>query len=184
MEVEVEVEVDPSLSEIFSPSTPPSPSTVTAEPLLEPASTISSSSLGGGAGNSGSSSDDPWPPPAIPLTEVFLLPGSPLVVVVVVVVAEEMVYELLLSMWTVTSLKAMSSELALRGRQALSAAARRAPGSISSPFPSPPSDKLQPRRASSMDWANECSWEEEEERGVKYKELSLHVEIRRLVRCF
>lgn len=58
-------------------------------------------------------------------------------------------------MCTVTSLKAMSSELALRGRQALSAAARRALGSIRRPLPSPPSDRLQPRRASSMDWARE-----------------------------
>lgn len=94
MEVEVEVEVDPSLSEPLSPSVPPT-GAGTAEPLLDPRSAISSSSLGGGAGNSGSSADRPSPPPAIPLTEVFLLPGSPLPAlpreVVVVVVAEEMV---------------------------------------------------------------------------------------------
>lgn len=95
VEVEVEVEVDPSLSEPLSPSVPP-PGAGTVEPLLDPGSTISSSSLGGGAGNSGSSVDWPSPPPAIPLMDVFLLPGSPAPAalpreVVVVVVAEEMV---------------------------------------------------------------------------------------------
>lgn len=91
MEVEVEVEVDPSLSEPLSPSIPPPPRTGTAEPLLDPGSTISSSSLGGGAGNSGSSA----PPAVVPLTDDFLLPDSPAPAlprdVVVVVVAEEMV---------------------------------------------------------------------------------------------
>lgn len=57
VEVEVEVEEDPSLSVLFSPSIPPPPAVGTAEPLLDPRSTISSSSLGGGAGNSGSSTD-------------------------------------------------------------------------------------------------------------------------------
>lgn len=97
VDVEVEVVVDPSLSEPLSPSVPPTPGAGTAEPLLDPGSTISSSSLGGGAGNSGSTPSPDWPspPPAIPLTEAFLLPGSPPPVlpreVVVVVVAEEMV---------------------------------------------------------------------------------------------
>lgn len=95
MEVEVEVEVDSSLSEPLSTSIPPPPGTGTAEPLLDPGSTISSSSLGGGAGNSGSSANWPSPPAAVPLTDDFLLPDSPAPAlpreVVVVVVAEEMV---------------------------------------------------------------------------------------------
>lgn len=95
VEVEVEVEVDSTLSELLSPSIPARSAEGTADPLLDPGSAISSSSLGGGAGNSGSSIDCPSPPPAIPLTEVFLLPGSPPPAfpseVVVVVVVEEMV---------------------------------------------------------------------------------------------
>lgn len=91
LEVEVEVE-DSSLSELFSLSIP---TPGAADPLLDPGSTISSSSLGGGAGNSGSSIDCPSPPPPVPLTEGFLLPGSPPLAfpreVVVVVVADEMV---------------------------------------------------------------------------------------------
>lgn len=94
MEVEVEVEVNPNLSELLSASAPSAPGAGTAEPLLELRSAISNSSLGGGAGNSGSSVS--WPPPDVQLTEVFLLPGSPPPalprdVVVVVVVVEEMV---------------------------------------------------------------------------------------------
>lgn len=96
MEVEVEVEVDPNLSELLSASTPSAARAGTAEPLLELRSAISNSSLGGGAGNSGSSVSWPSPPPDVQLTEVFLLPGSPPPalprdVVVVVVVVEEMV---------------------------------------------------------------------------------------------
>lgn len=97
MDVEVEVEVDSSLSELLSPSVPPPPGAGTADPLLDPGSIFSSSSLGGGAGKSGSAPSANWPspPPAVPLTEAFLLPGSPPPVlpreVVVVVVAEEMV---------------------------------------------------------------------------------------------
>jgi len=90
--VEVEVDVDPSLSEPLSPSTPPLPRVGAAEPLLDPRSAISSSSLGGGAGNSGSSGNGPSPK-FIPLSEVFLPPCCPALPreVVVVVVAEEMV---------------------------------------------------------------------------------------------
>lgn len=94
MEVEVEVVVGPNLSEPLSTSVP-SPAGGSAEPLLDPKSAISNSSLGGGAGNSGSSANVPSPPPDVPLTEVFLLPGSPPPAlpkdVVVVVVVEEMV---------------------------------------------------------------------------------------------
>lgn len=96
VEVEVDVEVDPSLSELsLSASTPSPTGACTAEPLLDPISTISNSSLGGGAGNSGSSADRPSLPPLMLLTDVFLLPASPLPAlprdVVVVVVVEEMV---------------------------------------------------------------------------------------------
>lgn len=90
----MEVE-DSSLSELFSLSNPTPAAAGAADPLLDPGSTISSSSLGGGAGNSGSSIDCPSPPPPVPLTEGFLLPGSPPLAfpreVVVVVVADEMV---------------------------------------------------------------------------------------------
>lgn len=95
MEVEVEVVVDPNLSELPSTSVPSAAGAGITEPLLDPKSAISNSSLGGGAGNSGSSADVPSPPPDVPLTEVFLLPGSPPPAlprdVVVVVVVEEMV---------------------------------------------------------------------------------------------
>lgn len=95
MEVEVEVVVDPNLSELLSTSVPSPAGAGIAEPLLDPKSANSNSSLGGGAGNSGSSAKVPSPPPDVPLTDVFLLPGSPPPAlpsdVVVVVVVEEMV---------------------------------------------------------------------------------------------